>query len=208
MSESTYSAMGVASLLDAFASNDPVPGGGAAAALTGAVGVSLLLMVAGMTKTRNGTPEETADLAEAAARLRPLREELIELIARDPQAYQQVVAALRLPKSTEAEQRRRRDAIEAATRLATEAPLETMRACEEALREAPLIARAGNPNAVTDATAGVTLLVAALRVAGMNVDVNVKSLKAEDYIATATTERQQLERAAVVTVSSLQAVPD
>jgi methenyltetrahydrofolate cyclohydrolase len=208
MSESSYSAMGVASLLDAFASNDPVPGGGAAAALTGAVGVSLLLMVAGMTKTRNGTPEETADLAEAAARLRPLREELIELIARDPQAYQQVVAALRLPKSTEAEQRRRRDAIEAATRLATEAPLETMRACEEALREAPLIARAGNPNAVTDATAGVTLLVAALRVAGMNVDVNVKSLKAEDYIATATTERQQLERAAVVTVSSLQAVPD
>jgi formiminotetrahydrofolate cyclodeaminase len=208
MSESSYSAMGVASLLDAFASHDPVPGGGAAAALTGALGVSLLLMVAGMAKTRNGTPEETADLAEAAARLRPLREELIELIARDPQAYQQVIAALRLPKSTEAEQRRRRDAIEAATRLATEAPLETMRACEEALRDAPLIARAGNPNAVTDAAAGVTLLVAALRVAGMNVDVNVKGLTGEDYVTAATAERQQLERAAVATATSLQAVPD
>ena len=76
----SYSEMALPDLLDAFASNEPVPGGGSASALAGSLGVSLLIMVAGLPETRTGSPEEAADLSEASARLRPLREALTGLI--------------------------------------------------------------------------------------------------------------------------------
>src|SRR5918995_906731 len=110
----TYSTYALADLLDAFASNEPVPGGGSAAALAGALGVSLLIMVTGLPKTRTGAPEEAADLAEAAARLRPLRDTLAALIDRDSEAYTAVIEAMRLPKDTDANKQHRRAAIEAA----------------------------------------------------------------------------------------------
>src|ERR687897_2784878 len=98
----SYAQIALADLLDAFASNEPVPGGGSAAALAGAVGASLLIMVTGLPKTKTGTPEEAADLAEAAARLRPLRETLAALIDQDSEAYEAVLEAMRLPKDTDA----------------------------------------------------------------------------------------------------------
>src|SRR6188768_3667007 len=108
----------LADVLDAFASSDPVPGGGSAAALTGALGVSLLLMVAGMEKTRSGRPEETADLAAAAARLRPLRDELTSLIDEDSRAYLAVIAAYRQPKAADSEKAARQADIQSAMRTA------------------------------------------------------------------------------------------
>ena len=96
----------------------------------------MLLMVAALQKTKTGAPEETADLAEAASRLHPLRDSLLELVDRDSEAYSQVMEAFRLPKSTDEEKAARKEAIERATRLATEAPLNTMRACQQALRGA------------------------------------------------------------------------
>src|SRR5688572_27696121 len=119
-----YSTMALADLLDAFASNEPVPGGGSASALAGALGVSLLLMAAGLPKTRSGpsVPEEAADLAEASARLRPLRDKLVELVDRDSEAYQALMDAFKLPKESAAEKTARGAAIQAATREATDAP--------------------------------------------------------------------------------------
>jgi glutamate formiminotransferase/formiminotetrahydrofolate cyclodeaminase len=179
-------------LLDAFASNAPLPGGGSAAALTGSLGVSLLLMVAGIRRTRSGTPEETADLAAAAARLRPIREELTALIDGDTAAYQQLLTAYRQPKGTDGERSARRDAVAAAARRATEAPLSTMRACQHALREAVTVVRCGNPNAVTDAAVGARLLVAALESAAMNVLVNLPGVGDPDFAESARAERTAL----------------
>jgi len=176
-------------VLDAFASSEPLPGGGSAAALTGALGTSLLLMVAGMAKTRTGSPEETADLAAAAARLRPIREELITLIEQDSRAYLAVIAAYREPRSTDEERRRRREAIDAAMRAAIDAPLRTMRACARALSEAPLVARVGNSNAVTDAAVGSKLLLAAIEGAALNVDVNAPGVADPEHRTRAVEER-------------------
>src|SRR5918994_7407506 len=89
----SFSTMALMDVIDAFASNEPIPGGGSASALAGAVGTSLLLMVAGMTTTRSGADEETADLAEAGARLRPLRNRLTGLIDTDSDAYAAVTTA-------------------------------------------------------------------------------------------------------------------
>ncbi|MBI3049442.1 MAG: cyclodeaminase/cyclohydrolase family protein [Acidobacteria bacterium] len=184
--------MALVDLLDAFASNEPVPGGGSAAALAGALGASLLIMVAGLPKTRTGAPEEAADLAEASARLRPLRDSLLELVDDDSRAYAAVLDARRLPKATDAERDRRRAAIEAAMHGATRVPLETMRFCQQALRGALVVARHGNPNAATDAGAAVELLVAALRSAAMNVDVNVKSVSDGSFAERVAAERAEL----------------
>jgi formiminotetrahydrofolate cyclodeaminase len=193
MDDKPLSEYAVPDLLDAFASNDPVPGGGSASALAGAIGVSLLLMVAGMTKTRTGAPEEAADLAEAAAHLRPRRDELTELVDRDSEAYAAVVAAFRLPKASADEQEARRTAIQAATKAATDVPLETMRVCQQAMRGAVIVARAGNRNAASDVGVAVELLLTGIRGARLNVDINLPGIKDQEYVARVAAERDMLE---------------
>lgn len=190
----SYCEMALADLIDAFASTDPVPGGGSAAALAGATGASLLLMVAAMPKTESGAPEETADLAEASSRLHPLRDRLLELVDRDSEAYQQVMAAFKLPKGTAEENAARMQAIAAATRLATDAPLDTMRACQQALRGAVVVATNGNRRTTSDVGVGVELLLAALRGARLNVEINLSGLGDAGYAAQVKDEVEALER--------------
>lgn len=171
-----------------------MPGGGSAAALAGALGVSLLLMVARMSKTRTGAPEETADLAEAAARLQPLRDRLLELVDEDSDAYRRVRTALRLPRNTDAENAARSHAVDAATRAATATPLDTMRACQQALRGALVVAANGNRNASSDVGVAIQLLVAAVRGARMNVDINLSTLTDAAYVSRVREEAGELER--------------
>jgi formiminotetrahydrofolate cyclodeaminase len=192
MNERPLSEFALVDLLDAFASNDPVPGGGSASALAGAVGISLLIMVADMPKTRTGTPEETVDLADAASRLRPRRDEMADLIDSDSEAYAAVIAAYKLPKATDAEKQARTEAIQEAMREATEVPLETMRVCQQALRGAVIVATAANPKATSDVGVAVELLAAGLRGARMNVDINLASLSDGAYVSRVAEERDAL----------------
>lgn len=189
----SYREMALADLLDAFASSDAVPGGGSAAALAGALGVSLLLMVGRMSKTRTGAPEETTDLAEAAGRLQSLRDRLLQLVDEDSDAYGRVRAALRLPRNTEAERTTRRHAVDAAMTAATATPLDTMRACQQALRGAVVVAANGTPNASSDVGVGVELLLAALRGARMNVDINLATLTDAAFVSRVREEIRELE---------------
>jgi glutamate formiminotransferase/formiminotetrahydrofolate cyclodeaminase len=187
-----FAEMALADLIDAFSSTDAVPGGGSAAALAGAMGVSLLMMVAGLPKTRTGAPEETADLAEASSRLHPLRDALVELVDRDSDAYRQVLAAFRLPKVSEAEKAARKEAIDAATRAAIDAPLDTMRLCQQALRGAVIVASNGSRKTTSDVGVAVELLVAALRGARLNVDINLAGFNDESYAARIRDEVEEL----------------
>ena len=195
MAEETisYSDYAVIDLLDAFASNEPVPGGGSAAALAGSLGVSLLMMAAGLPKTRTMAPEEATDLAEASSRLRPLRESLIELVDRDSDAYREVMAALKLPKETDAEKAARRQAIQEGMHEATAVPLEVMRACQQALAGGVVVARNAYKLAASDVGMGIELVAAALRGCGMSIDGNLTSVVDAAYAERARTERQQLE---------------
>ena len=91
----------VTDLLDAFSTPDPTPGGGSAAALAGALGASLLAMVAGLPKTRTNSPEERSTLDTTRRRLLALRTQLAELVDRDAAAYDLVVTAYKQPKTTD-----------------------------------------------------------------------------------------------------------
>ena len=194
MESVSYAEMALADLIDAFSSTDAVPGGGSAAAVAGAIGTSLLLMVAGLPKTKTGAPEETADLAEASSRLHPIRDSLLELVDRDSHAYKQVMAAFRLTTESDSEKATRKQAIDWATRAATEAPLDTMRACQQALRGAVIVASNGNRKTTSDVGVAVELLLAALHGARMNVEINLSTLQDAAYAARVKTEVEELER--------------
>ena len=166
----------VTSLLDAFSSADPTPGGGSAAALVGATGASLLAMVAGMPKSRTNAAEERTALNDALRQLLAHRWFLIKLIDRDALAYDLVIEAFRLPKGTDEEKAARRAAVQQATLIATEVPLETIRACVEAMRAGRATAAHGNPNAASDVKVGYRLLMAAAEGARDNVEINLGGL--------------------------------
>jgi formiminotetrahydrofolate cyclodeaminase len=165
----------VGELLDRFASPDPTPGGGSAAALAGATGASLVAMVCAMPKTRTGASAERERLTtalgwahEAGARLRGLVDE-------DAAAYDAVVLAYRLPKGTDAEKAARKEAVAAAMAMAIAVPLRTAEACLVVLRAATEGLAHGNPNAASDAKTAGALAWAGLLGAAENVRINLGS---------------------------------
>ena len=172
----------VSDALAAFRSSDPTPGGGSASALAGAVGASLLAMVASLAKARTASDEEATELREAGIRCTVLASHLEALIDRDAEAYDMVVSAYRLSKQTDEEKAVRAGRIQDALKAATDAPLEVMRRCGEALGFATTIGRLGNPNAASDVQVAIYLLRAGLAGAAENVEINLGSLKDADYV--------------------------
>ena len=173
----------VRDVLAAFSSSDPTPGGGSAAALASATGASLLIMVAGLPKTRTGADAERAALAAAAPTLVDLRDRLAAAIDDDTAAYDRVVAAYKLPKVTADEQQVRKDAIQQALRSATDVPLAVVRWSANALRVSDTVAAHGHAAAASDVGVAVALLKAGLHGARLNVEINLDSVRDEAYVA-------------------------
>ena len=163
-------------VLDRFAAPTPTPGGGSAAAMAGALGASLLAMVAGLPKTKTGGPEERAALDAARAALLDAQRQLVDLIDRDAAAYDAVTAAYRLPKNTDDEKTARKRAIQTAMEGAARAPLQTMRACKAAVDHATAIVSFGSPSAVTDIAVGINLIWNGAQGALLNIDANLDGL--------------------------------
>jgi methenyltetrahydrofolate cyclohydrolase len=173
----------VTDLLAAFRSSEPTPGGGSAAALAGALGASLLAMVAGLPKSKAATEEDAERLRAAGNRCTALARDLETLVDTDSAAYELVMAAYKRPKATDEDKAARTAAIRAAFREAIAAPLAVMRAAAAAAEQAVVVATLGNPSAASDLQVGVELLNAALRGAKLNVEVNLGSMKDADYVA-------------------------
>lgn len=166
-------ALSAAQLLDRFASPDPTPGGGSAAALAGATGAALVVMVCRMPKTRTGDARERVRLDEALADVRTTGDWLRRLVDEDSAAYDAVVAAYRLPKASHEEKAERKRAVDAAMARATDVPLRTAEACLVVMAAAQTAAENGNPNALSDARTAAALAWAGLRGATENVRINL-----------------------------------
>ena len=187
-----FADMTVAQLLAALASPDPTPGGGTAAAIAGAMGTSLLVMVSGLAKSRNNVDDEKAALAAAKSALEPITSRLMELADADTRAFNDVMAAYRLPKATDEDKAARTSAVQAALRGATEIPLETLRACADALTHVRPIADYGNQAATSDVGVAMGLLRAAAEGAAANVRINLKGLKDEAFNSATDAETSRL----------------
>jgi formiminotetrahydrofolate cyclodeaminase len=187
-----FADMTVAQLLVALASPDPTPGGGTAAAIAGAMGTSLLVMVTGLAKSRNNTDDEKAALADARAALEPIGRALSDLADADTQSFNEVMAAYRRPKASDEDKLARTQAIQAALRGATDIPLQTLRACGQALAQGRIVAKHGNASAASDAGVAIGLLAAAADGAAANVRINLAGLKDEGYKSATETETARL----------------
>ena len=171
-----FAQLSLRELLDRLSSSDPVPGGGSAAALAGAMGASLVSMVAALTVGRAEYAEVDAIVREIGEAASSLRDELIELAERDSDAYQAVVTARRLPRESDEQRSARARAMSSAVVQAAEVPLRTARVAKQALELAGRIAPIGNRNAVSDAGVAALLAAAAIRGAILNVRINLPYL--------------------------------
>jgi len=167
--------------LAAVAAPTPTPGGGSVSALAGALSVALSRMVAGLARGKKGYEAVESELVQLETRAKKTQARLEALIDEDAKAYEAVMAAMRLPKSTEEEKTARVDAMQRAYRKATEVPLETMERCIEALELAEAAVKKGNRGAVTDAAVAVLLAESAIRGASLNCSINLASIRDETF---------------------------
>jgi methenyltetrahydrofolate cyclohydrolase len=199
--------MTVAQLLSALASPDPTPGGGTAAAIAGAMGTSLLVMVSGLAKSRNNTDDEKAALLDARAALEPITASLTSLADADTASFDAVMDAYRLPKATDDHKTARTKAIQQALRGATVVPLDTLRACAAAIEHGRTVAEHGNRSATSDVGVAVGLLKAAADGAAANVQINLGGLKDEAFTTATAAEMFRLtEAAAANAVAAMRSV--
>jgi formiminotetrahydrofolate cyclodeaminase len=182
-------------LLAAFSSSDPTPGGGSASALASAVGASLLLMVAALPKTRSNSDDDRRALDGATTTLTGLRQQLAEAIDADTAAYDRVVAAYKLPKGSEEEQRARKTAIQRALRSATDVPLGVMRLSVEGLSQAGVVAEHGHRAAASDVGVAAALLQAGAAGARLNVEINLDGIGDTEYLEAVRREVEALSSA-------------
>jgi formiminotetrahydrofolate cyclodeaminase len=171
----------VRELLDAFASSDPTPGGGSAAALASGIGAALLTMVARLPKTRNSTDEDRTALDRAADALASIRRQLTDAVDADTSAYNRVVSAYKMARATDAEKAARKQAIQDGLRAATDVPLSVVRLTAEALDAASEVAGHGHRGASSDVGVAIALLRAGLQGARLNVEINLGSIDDAGY---------------------------
>ena len=167
-------------LVERLATSDPVPGGGSAAALAGAMGAALVRMVVELTVGRPAAEGHTEELTEIGVAASGWQSELLNLAEVDATAYDAVVRARRLPRDSERDRHARDTQVAAAVREATRAPLATARVANEVLALAERLAPIGNRNAISDVGVAALLAVAAIRGAAMNVEINLPSLPADE----------------------------
>ncbi len=161
---------------DETASESPAPGGGSISAYMGALGAALGTMVANLSAHKPGWDERWKEFSDHADRGRELQNRLIQLVDEDTEAFNRIMAALGMPKSTEEEKGARRAALQAATLYATQVPLQTMKTACETFDLLEAMARHGNPASVSDAGVGALAAEAGVQGAGLNVRINAAGL--------------------------------
>jgi formiminotetrahydrofolate cyclodeaminase len=158
--------------LDELASDSPTPGGGAWAAISAAAGASLIAMVARLTVKKKGFEGVADRMRTIADECDDERYTLLALADKDAEAYQDVMAAYKMPKTTPEEQHAWSVTLQKALERAADIPLEVARRAVYLMSLAEETLTSGNPNAASDALSAATSLHAAALAALANVDIN------------------------------------
>jgi formiminotetrahydrofolate cyclodeaminase len=169
--------------LDKLCSDSPEPGGWSASALVGATAASLAGMLAALTVNKKGYERVKEEMEEHYALAKKLEEDLLALLQRDTEAFDDASKAFKMPKHTEDQKTKRAEAIEAGLKKATEVPLSMMEKCLEVARLARKVLKNGNEMAITDGAISA-LFAEAAAIGGMiNVRINFSWMKDKQYIA-------------------------
>lgn len=164
------------------ASGSPVPGGGSVAALSACLAASLAEMVANLTIGKKGFEATQQQMKVIAQNAADYRNQLIKDIDRDSEAYNQVLSAFRLPKGSEQEENKRKQAIQDAFKNASLVPLGVAKNAFRIIELAEKVIKHGNKNAATDAAVAVMMARTAVLSALYNVKINLSSIKDKDFV--------------------------
>lgn len=193
---------GPVGFIDSLAAPAPTPGGGSAAAYAGAMAAGLVSMVARLTIGKNGYQEVEEFMDKILEESENLRVDLTNAVAADSEAFDRVMSAYKIPKTDPG----RTTAIQEATLLATQIPLE---AAKKSFRVAELAlgaAQSGNKNAITDAGSAVNLAVAAINSAAYNVRINLSDLEDIKLKEQILAELVKVEQGALVSLDQIKTI--
>jgi len=189
--------MSLSDFADETASESPAPGGGSISAYVGVLGASLATMVANLSSHKKGWDDRWEEFSDWAERGQHYKNELMRLVDLDTVAFNKIMEAFNLPKSSDEEKAARTQAIQDATKYAIEIPFAVMKAAYQSMEVIKAMAETGNPNSVTDA--GVAALCARTAVLGafMNVKINASGYKDTAYTKEILNEGAALEKMAI-----------
>lgn len=189
--------MRLSDFADETASESPAPGGGSISAYLGALGAALATMVANLSSHKKGWDarwEEFSDWAEKGERY---KNELLLLVDKDTRAFNQIMTAFGLPKSTEEEKSQRTRAIQEATRFAIEVPFQVMETALGSMEVIRAMADTGNPNSVSDAGVGALCARSAVMGAFLNVKINAAGYDDKEFTKNIIARGREIENKAI-----------
>ncbi|HNV95892.1 MAG TPA: glutamate formimidoyltransferase [Bacteroidales bacterium] len=164
------------------ASESPAPGGGSISAAMGAMGAALGTMVANLSSHKPGWDDRWEEFSNWAEKGKKYYEELLFLIDEDTNAFNKIMDAFSLPKSSDSEKEIRKKAIQSATKYAIEVPFKVMNVAYESMEVMKAMAEFGNPNSVTDAGVGAIAARSCVMGAYLNVKINCSSYEDKNFV--------------------------
>jgi glutamate formiminotransferase/formiminotetrahydrofolate cyclodeaminase len=181
--------MTVRGFADETACDSAAPGGGSISALAGVLGAALGTMVANLSAAKRGWEDRVQEFSPWAEQGQTLKDKLIALVDEDTRAFDAIMDAFGLPKDTPEQFAARKQAIEDASKYATEVPFRTMQTSFECIPLLKRMAEHGNPNSLSDVGVGALCIKTAVRGAWLNVLINAQGLSdktwAENIVAEA-----------------------
>ncbi len=163
--------------LNELASKSPVPGGGSAAALVGATGAACLTKAVSFTIGKENYKSVEGEMQGFLKDLEALQEDFMKLCSEDAAAYGKLSDTFKMPKSPE-----RVGKIEGALKEAMRVPLLICKNASRALKLCPAVREKGNKNLASDVDCAVSMLRCAYQSALLNVEINLKSIKDEEFV--------------------------
>ncbi len=167
--------------VEVLASKAPVPGGGGASALVGAIGTALGNMVGSLTVGKKKYADVEEEMYELKAKSDQLQKDFLRLIERDAEVFEPLSKAYGMPRETEEEKAEKARVMEIVLKDACSVPMEIMEKCCEALDLITVFAEKGSRLAVSDAGVAAAFCGAALKGASLNVFINTKAMKDRAY---------------------------
>ena len=169
--------------VEVLASKAPVPGGGGASALVGAVGTALGNMVGSLTVGKKKYADVVADIIALKEKATALQADFLRLVDADAEAFEPLSKAYGMPKETEEQKAEKARVMAIVLKDACAVPMEIMEKCCEAIDVIEEYAAKGSALAISDAGVGVVFCKAALLGASLNVYINTKSMADKEYAA-------------------------
>ena len=183
---------------DETASESPAPGGGSVAAYLGVLGASLAGMVANLSAHKKGWDDRWQEFSDWAEQAEESKKALLQLVDADTKAFQGVMQARSLSKSTAEEKASRKKAIDEATAKAIAVPFQVMKLALDSMPVIKAMALQGNPNSISDAGVAALCARSAVLGAALNVRINAAGRETEEEIAALLAEVKKMEAEAVL----------